>query len=73
MNKSKRDTAAHKTARNVRGTGSSAIEGLQCVPKCKLVPDLHTFEYSISLQHVHMHSWSGSKQMATNVCLTGKL
>jgi len=31
------------------------------------------FEYNISVQQVSMHSWSGSKQMATNICLIGKL
>ncbi len=67
MNKSKRDTATHKTARKVRGNEGTAVEGLQRPHGCKLVPNLHLSEYNISLQQVSMHSWSGSKQMATNI------
>ncbi len=63
MDKSKRDSAAHKTAGKVRGTESSAVEGLQVYPDASLFPTC------ICLSTTSVCS----KQMATNICLIGKL
>ena len=55
MNKSKRDTATHKTARKVGGNEGTAVEGLQRPHGCKLVPNLHLSEYNITAELLQVY------------------